>query len=275
MGGSAPKNTTTTVKNEPPAWIEPYARNLLGTGWSMAGQAYNPYPGLTLAPLAPQHQAGMYLGTQLGTQGGAEMNAGGNWMTNVLGGGTPWGTNAYAGSNPHLAEQIRLAQQEMTPDIGYAAKASGSFGNSGLNEAAARQYGDVAQNMRFQDYAMQAQLAESAINRNAQAQQAMAQLAPQYQQQRWDDITKLLGMGDVARTYQQQALDEATGRWEAAQQWPYSQMDWFTNLLRGAGYGSGAGTTTTTAPNPYQQSQLANLVGGGMALGGLYDVLKG
>lgn len=241
MGGSTkvPSSTTSTVtqKNEPPAWLAPYAQNMLATSWGMAQQPYQQYPGLTVAPLSPQQQAAMMMGTQYGTS-------------------DIWDTVGQINQNPYLDEQIRLAQHEVMPDIGYMAKSSGSFGNSGINEAAAKQFGDIAQNMRFANYSQ-------ALN-----------LAPQYRQQGWQDIQHMAGIGDMARAYQQELLDEQRGNWEAALQWPYSQMDWAANILRGAGFGTyGQSSGTSTEPNPYQQSSLANLIGGGMALGGLYDVL--
>ena len=56
--------------------------------------------------------------------------------------------------------------------------------------------------------------------------------------------------------------------------WPYSQYDWMANILRGAGFGTyGQGTATTTEPNPNQSSGLANMIGGGLVLGGLGNAL--
>jgi hypothetical protein len=46
------------------------------------------------------------------------------------------------------------------------------------------------------------------------------------------------------------------------------------NILRGAGFGTyGQGTATTTEPNPNQSSGLANMIGGGLVLGGLGNAL--
>lgn len=96
------------------------------------------------------------------------------------------GRNAYAGSNPYLEQAVGRAQgsvvdqfNNMTkPQTEAAMVNSGSFGNSGYQQAmqvqqkgAAQQLGDIASSMYMQDYGNQQQLAESAINRDLSAQQ--------------------------------------------------------------------------------------------------------
>lgn len=263
MGGStkvpATTTNTTTVKNQLPPEVSPYLSPTLSQGWNLQNQPYQPYPGMTLAPLTPEQLTAMSVGTQRAISGSQVGNAAQQQATQTLQGG-------YF-DNPYLADAIRLAQGEAAPNIGYAAGASGSFGNSGLNEAAARTYGDIATKMRFANYDAE---------RGRQMQ--MTQLAPELANMDYQDLQMLMGFGDARRAYQQQLLDEAAGKYAEAQQWPYQQMDWWSNILRGIGYGTGTGSSTSsgqsTQPNPYQQNQMANFIGGGMALGGLYDVLK-
>jgi hypothetical protein len=47
------------------------------------------------------------------------------------------------------------------------------------------------------------------------------------------------------------------------------------NLIRGAGFGTyGSSTATSKEPNPNASSGLANLIGGGLALGGLASAMN-
>ena len=257
-GGGGPQTVTSTntTKTEPPAYLQPYAVSTLQQGAKMVNQPYQPYPGMTLAPLSPEHQAALYAGGQRATQGSPVQNAA-NWqLQNTLYGG--------GFDNPWLDDAVRQAQRQVMPEIGYMANASGSFGNSGINEAAAKQFGDIATSMNYQNYSAER-------DRQMQA----AQMAPQAANADIQDIQFLMGLGDVKRQYQQELIDNAMGQWDQAMNWPYSQMDWFTNLLRGAGFGTyGTSSGSVTQPNPNQSSGLANLIGGGMAglglLGGMF-----
>src|SRR5512139_129205 len=256
-GSSGSQNITSTVtqKTEPPAYMTPYAKALLSGGSQIASQEYQPYPGMTVAPLTPEHQAALYMGSQQATQGSPVQNAADWNMTNTLYGG-------YF-DNPYLANQISLAQQEAAPAIGYMGREGGSYGNTGVNQAWTDTMGDIAQNMRFQNY-------DAERNRQMQA----AQLAPELAQAGRADTQMLMGLGDIKRAYQQQLIDDAQGKWDEANNWPYSQYDWFANVLRGAGFGTyGTGASSTTQPNPNQSSGLANLIGGGMAGMGLLSGL--
>ncbi|MCO5760382.1 MAG: hypothetical protein NHG36_02555 [Chromatiaceae bacterium] len=251
MGGGGSGDTT--VRNEPPAWLKPYAQQFLGGAAQIASQPYNPYPGMTLAPLSPEQQAAMYMGTQRATQGSAVGNAAQQMATNTLQGG-------YF-DNPYLSDAIRLAQEEQIPGIGFMSRQGGSYGNTGIAQAAAENMGDISSSMRFANY-------DAERDRQMQA----ATMAPQLAGMDYEDMKMLMGIGDASRSYQQELLDNAVGQWETAQQWPYSQYDWFANQMRAAGFGTGYGETTS--PDPNRSNPLANFVGGGMALGGLYDVLS-
>lgn len=339
MGGSSPSNVKQTTTTEPPKYIQPYATSMLSGGAQIANQPYNPYPGLSMAPLAPEQQAGMYMQTQRALQGsplvsaaqqsmqdmasGAGMDYGQGIANNPLGMQiasrvNPLGTNALLGlENPYLNAAIGQAQGDVlnafnfntAPYLGYLDRESGSYGNSGqqqLQMQAQRQVldqlGNISTDMRMQDYGLQAQLGESDIARRAAAfeaqkaaesgafqfnQSAMldawnnernrmlqaSQLAPTLAAQDYIDAQALMGAGDARQAYQQQLLDAASGQWAAAQSYPYSQYDWFANLLRGAGFGT-YGQSVSSSPNPYQSNSLANIMGGGLAAYGLADAMN-
>ena len=256
-GGGGSQNITSTVtqKTEPPAYVQPYATSLLSGGSQIASQPYQPYPGMQVAPLSPEHQAALYMGGQRAAQGSPVQTAANNQLQwTMYGGGM---------DNPWLTDAITLAQKEMMPQFGYMAREGGSFGNTGINEAVTKQLGDVATQMRYANY-------DAERNRQMQA----AQMAPGASAADYQDVQMMMGLGDVKRAYQQELIDNAMGQWDASMNWPYSQYDWFTNLLRGAGFGTyGSGSSTTTQPNPNASSGLANLIGGGLAGAGLLSGL--
>ena len=256
-GSDIPEHTTSTVtqSNEPPSYVAPYASNLLSGASTVASVGYQPYPGVTLAPLSPEHQAALYYGTQLATQGQPTQNA-----ANAQAQATLYGAGF---DNPYLSDAIQLAQERVLPGAGYLSRESGSYGNSGINEAVAQQMGDIATQMSYQNYGDER-------NRQMQALGYAPELAGLDTQ----NVQMLMGLGDISRNYQQQLLDSAAGQWDTAINWPYSQYDWFANILRGSAFGTGTSDSTTTADNPMQQSSLANLIGGGMAAAGLASALK-
>lgn len=117
------------------------------------------------------------------------VTAGSNDMTMTAGVNdsriTP-GVNRYAGQNKYLDDSIGYAMDDMSrgynqsirPGQLQAQAASGSFGNSGLQEMQleqerqlAQEMGRMASNMRFNDYTTQQGLAESALGRDMSAQQ--------------------------------------------------------------------------------------------------------
>lgn len=101
------------------------------------------------------------------------------------------GTNAYAGANPYLDRAIDAASADAIknynlgtrPQLDSMARASGSFGNTAIQELQqnamgdlGRNLGNIASGMRMQDYTQQQQLAENSLNRNQQNNQFNASL---------------------------------------------------------------------------------------------------
>ena len=93
------------------------------------------------------------------------------------------GPNAFGGSNPFLGQAIDAASQDairnyntaIRPQLDSMGRASGSFGNSAIQELQqnamgdlGRNLGNIASNMRMQDYTQQQGLAENALNRQQQ-----------------------------------------------------------------------------------------------------------
>jgi hypothetical protein len=334
-GGSTNSTVTQTTKVEPPAEVKPYLKPFMERASGLANAPYQAYPGTQVAPLAGQHLTGMAMTQNRALNGSpvmntAQANAVGtlnndylNYGLSLAGQDNPWanartrvGSNPLYGlENPYMNEAISRAQDDVlskyqtatVPQLQAAERASGSFGNSGLQQmklqAASdltRELGGISSGMRMQDYGLQAQLGESDVARRLQAQQGdlqrnamlseqqMANLlntynaertnqlrtqgfAPQMAEADYRDAQAMLGVGDIAREYQQSKLNEQYGSWQAAQQWPYQQMDVLANAIRTT---MGAGSTTTSsAPNANQTNRMANAIAGGAAGYGLMDAM--
>jgi hypothetical protein len=124
----------------------------------------------------------------------------------ITGGGTvSAGTNKFAGSNPYLGQMIADSSRDVTdafsntqvPQLLAQFQTGGAFGGTAMQNAMSSEQNTLAQNLadlsnqyRFQDYQTQqqmdearlqrqAQLSDSAANRNMQASIAAAQLYDQ------------------------------------------------------------------------------------------------
>lgn len=80
--------------------------------------------------------------------------------------------NPYAQQgNPYLDAMVNKAQANVLSNANQAAVRSGSFGNSGIAEQAAKNMGEIASSMYGNAWNTQAQLADANVARNLQAQQ--------------------------------------------------------------------------------------------------------
>lgn len=328
-GGSTKSTVTQTTKVEPPAEVKPYLKPFMDRASALSNAPYTPYGGTQVAPLADQHLTGMAMTQQRALNGSPVMNMAQqnavssmnndylNYGLSLAGQDNPWqnamtGQNALLGmNNPYLNEAIGRAQDDVLskyktvtmPQLASMERASGSFGNSGLQQMKlqaasdlARELGGISNNMRMQDYGLQAQLGESALGRQQQdisrnamlGEQQMQNLLNTYNQERtnqlraqgfapqmaeadYRDAQAMLGAGDISREYVQSKLNEQFSNWQAQQQWPYQQLDVLANAIRGT---MGAGSSTTSsAPNANQSNRLAGAIAGGAAGYGLADAM--
>lgn len=121
----------------------------------------------------------------------------------------------------------------------------------------ARQLGDVSMNLRNQDYNRQAQLAESALDRDMNAygmnqgfRQNALGMIPQFNAAKYDDAKALMNIGAMQRGLTQDALDTAYGDFQEWRDWDANRLGVLTNAL-GSIQG---GTTSATGANPNYRS---------------------
>lgn len=254
-GGSAPANTTQTVTQQLPGYVQPYAEQAMQRGVELSNNPYQAYTGQRMAAMTPEHEIALGGITNRAISGSPGMNA-----TNQNLASTMRGDYLSPGSNPWLDQTFNRGMEQVkasiTPSFGHM-QAFG--GNTGYNEAISRSAADLASNIYGGNYQAE---------RDRQIK-GMA-LAPQIAQQDYSDAQALLGVGDIRRQYSQDQLNMDYEEWLRQQNHPYAQLDVLANAIRG-GIGGG-GTTTTSSPNPYQPNRAAGMLGGGLLGAGLANM---
>lgn len=258
-GGSKSDDVTTTT--ELPDWAQPYAQDLLSRGSALSSQPMPVYGGQRTAGLNSMQQGGMQMIQDRARNGSAVVNAGQSNVMDTLNG------NYLSQGNPYLGAAIDRASQDVTRNYHGAVNnndatfaRSGAFGGSAWQQAqegAQRQLatglGDVATQMRYQDYGN-----ERNNQMNAQG------MALQYGQQPYMDAQQLSQAGATQYGYDQQLLSDQQDVFNEKAQAPYKSLDVLANTIRGAVGGGGQVTQSAPGSNPWGQA-----AGGAAALAGL------
>ena len=130
---------------------------------------------------------------------------------------------------------------------------------------------DVARQQQAQQYAagLGQQIGLAGLTAGLQGSQALGALGAQQQA---SDLSRLQAQDAAAaqqQQLQQQQLNQAYQDWQTAQNYPKSQLEYLSNILRGNAGALGS-TQVAYTPAPSTASQLAGL---GLAGLGLYNVL--
>lgn len=283
---------TTTSQQNYPDWAQPYAAGFLNRAQQVTDQPYQAYQGGRVAGMAPWQDQAYQAQATRAMQGSPVMSGANTALQGFFGNSGQGATvNPYAGqNNPYLQQQIDNAQGDLArnwnqvaaPQWASSMQQSGSFGNSGVASAQAlameglqRNMGNIGQNMRFQDYTQQQQLAEQYAGRNdAMYGQGMNRqlsalgMAPTFAQQDYNDINQLQQAGQAYQTQNQRLLDAGYQQYLDARQDPYQKIGVFGSALQQAV--GNQGTTTQTQPGA---SPISQLVGGAITGSALYNLL--
>ena len=295
-GGSQPTDTKQTTVTELPEWAKPYAKDILSKGSALTDISQNPYQtygGARQAGFSPLQTQAMTNAQNMQTpeqgRAGTALSAiSGLGGLNVAGKATTGGFQNEVGGymNPYLQYSLapQLAEANRQYDISgtkqqSAATQAGAFGgsreaimaaenernrNMGLQNIVGQGYNTAfgnAQNQYNQNLGTQLQGFGLA---NAAAGQ-LGQLGGQ-QFQQGVDINKLQsGYGAMQQAQQQQGLDTAYQDFQNQQNYPYRQLGYMSDLLRGTPTGS-SGVTNMYAPPANVAGQIAGLGIGAMGL---------
>lgn len=217
-GGGGGGSSTTT--QEIPAELKPLATAYTSKAIDLGNQTYNPYQGQRYADLNTTQNAGLQMATNRALSGSPTFNNAESNLNQMMQGGT----------NPYLDAMVRKSQGSVMSNAATAMNRSGSFGNSGIQEQALSQMGDIANNMYGQQYQFDQGQRMNAIG-----------MAPQFANQAYQDASQLLNAGQIQQDQAQRKLDVGYQNYQEAENLPYKQLAAMSGV-----FGSNLGAQSTT-----------------------------
>ncbi len=238
-GGSS--GSTQVVKNDPPAYAQPYHEGLLKRAHEFSAQPWEPYPGPRIAGFTDdQLQSQQMVRGQSGMNQALSDTSRGE-LNKTLSGG-------YLGNNPYLQDAVNYGQSQVMKN--YGAQLGRNFGNSGVNQEVGQGMGQVS-----------ASLYDNERNRMMAAQNQV----PGAMSASYIPSQALNLVGAENRQLQQNINDLGYQQFQEALNHPYKGLETMGSALNlTGGYGQ------QTSPNPYQPNPVAGALGGaasGYALG--------
>jgi hypothetical protein len=217
-GGGGSTITTPTIAEE----LKPLANLYTQQATKLAQTPWQSYQGQRFADLNPQQMLGLGMVQERALQGSPLISEAEKSLTQTIQGGN---------TNPYLDQMVNKAQQSVLGNANAAAVRSGSFGNSGIGEQAARQMSDVATSMYGQAYDQD----------RARQLQAIG-MAPTLADQGYKDASQLLNAGNILQNQQQQKLDFGYDQFKDAQNYPFKQLQTIGGVV-----GQAQGSQSTTS----------------------------
>ena len=216
-GGGQTSTSMPAIPNE----LKPLANLYVKQAEQIAQTPWQGYGGQRNADMNQSQNLGIGMAQNRALNGSRTMdNAEGNLSSMMQG-----------GSNPYLDSMVNKAQGNVMANANMAATRSGSFGNSGIAESAAKQMGDVATSMYGNAYAGDQQNRLQAIG-----------MAPTFGDAAYRDAGQLMNVGNMQQGQQQKNLDFGYQQFQDAQNNPYKQLQ-----ATGGVVGQSTGQTTTTS----------------------------
>ena len=297
---SAPAQPTSTSQTTIPEYAKPYAEKMLGKAEAATEAPYQTYGGQRLATATPEQQAvrqnvaGMQqpgqfaAGTGLAAAGGlGALGAGQQYMQMAT---DPGAQQAFM--SPYMQNAVELQKQEAIRDAqkgqlgqNLAAARQGTYGGARQLLAGTERERNLQQNLAniqasgtqkaYEDAIRGMQFGTTAGLQGAQAAtQAGATLGQLGigQQQAGIDLAKAQeAFGAMGQAEQQKALDLQYQDFLQQQQYPYKQLGFMSDILRGSANLAATGGKTIYEPPPSVASQIGGL---GLAGLGVYNLLK-
>lgn len=236
---------TSTTKNEPPKWAQPYFTSYLSSAQEQANRPYTPYSGDRVAGYNADQLTGQQMIRDRAFAGNQGMEAAQGYLNGVI---------SNQGRNPYLQEQIDYAAGDVSsnfrnsiqPGLMSQFSSGGAFGGSAHQEALqgaqgqlANSIGRLSSDMRFQDW-----------NQGQDRAMAASMGMPDFNRGAYTDAGALMGIGAQTQGLQQQLLDNQYGEFVEGRDWRANNLG-----LSGAALGTiSGGYNNQTAPNPNYQS---------------------
>jgi len=260
MSGGGGTNTVSRTELDPT--MRPFVQYGLEESTRLYQQPNLPsyYPGQTYVSPSQQTQAALQAAQQRATMGNPLVPAAQQQALNTVQGNFLGGNPFFQGAFKGATQSAQTAYQDATQAALSNASRAGRYGSGAMGNALDRAGGTFANALT--DTA--AKLAYANYDTERGRQQAMIGAAPSLAGADYEDINKMLQLGQVAEGYQETALADAVNRFNFAQQAPYQKLQ---SYLSGA-YGAPAGMQVS---QPVYRNQFGNVLGGaltGAAIGG-------
>jgi hypothetical protein len=248
-GSSGDSSQTSTIKTGPPDYLKPYVTGAAADAQRLY-QAGGPqvFPGSTVANLSPETTQAWGGIAGRATSGSPLNAAAGGYLAKAIGG-------QYL-PGPGLDPVSASVWGQVRPNVDSAFSAAGRYGSDSHAEALAQGF-----TQGFAPYALQEYQGER------QLQQQAAAMAPGQAAQDYVDLNALQGVGTARDQYGQALVTDAYNRFNAQQQRPYSNLDWYSSQLNGSPW------QRQTSSTPVYQPGLGQQIAGG-ALAGLGTLAK-
>lgn len=311
--GKPPASVTSygTSTTEMPRWLSDYTQGLITKANAVAAEPYQSYEGPRLAGRNADQQravditrgsSGLYTpwitGAQQNVQGALGMA-----MPYIQGAGQTYtGENVNKYMNPYIENVIdragTLAQRQMTeklmPSVQAAFGAAGSGPRSnvmrrtvdqgvrdlteGINQqglaALAAGYESGA-NIFGADASRQGALAGTVGNLAINSGQVGGALAEQAQQLALRDAAAQEAVGATQQADQQKSLDLAYQDFQNQRDYPKTQVDWLSSIIRGLPSNQITTESKNAPSSVYQPSMISQLGSLATGVAGIYDIFKG
>lgn len=214
-GGPSTSTTTPTIPDE----LKPAATALSNVATNVGNNPYQAYTGQGVAGLN-------------GYQGQALNQIAGQAQNNAIQQRSESALSSMLGdqTNPYLDGLVQKAQDSVKSNMNTAMANSGSFGNSGVQQATAQGLGDVA-----------TQMYGNAYNTNQANRLQALQLQSGVQNSAYTNANQLLNAGNMVQNNAQDKLDFDYQQYLNRQDYPLKQMQALTGVL-----GQNMGSTTAT-----------------------------
>ena len=264
--------TGTDTNTSFPLWQQQQVYGIGNAAYNLAAQPYSPYPGQQVAtPSAPTLEAQQLAQSNVGNYGGAlsqAMNLTGQasqpigaqqidqylnpYTQNVIGGlQQAANTNLIQNQLPAIQSQFVGAGQAASPQQMQAANNALYQSNQALDQSTSQ-----ALQSGYQG-ALSAAQQEQSMQQTTGAQ--FGQLGALTQQLGAGDVGQLAAAGQTEDTYNQANINAAMNNFYAQQQWPYQNLSYASNIIRGQAVPSNTMQVGLTSPSAssYTASPLA------------------
>lgn len=310
-GKPPPSVTTygSTTQNVP-QWLSDYTQGILSQANAVASQPYQGYEGPRIAGLTPEQLQAYDLTKQGVGAYKPDLNAASSGVQGILGsllptlGGNLQGAGkTFTGDtvqdylNPYIQNVTQRStdlanrnfNETLLPSIQSKFIANGQYGSTKMADLLMRGARDTSESLQSAnnanlaqaytnsanifgaDASRQGQLAQLGVTGGISGANQLGQLGQLTQQLGLGDSAALEAVGGAEQGQQQKNLDLAYSDFQNQRDYPKSQTDWLSNIIRGIPNNAIPTQTTTSSTGPASKVGPSGL----QSLGSLAAILKG